>query len=243
MTDMDLFSDMTAEETPEPETDENPTEDETETQESDETDESTDENQEPEATVSEIPAGAVSVTDFAKTLTFLPDNPYGYVVPQAVYQAARAKKNPLPHVLVKTEDDNQPRLYILEKEALAQWADRASRNEGRGTGTGKPASKRSADELREALTKENGAVWNLCYAISRRDLWDAAVADRQKTVEKYHRWMTEAGITPDEFADLLAAAKRTFDEAEQAKVEEREAKKAENKAARDAQKNGNGTTE
>src|SRR6185503_20555389 len=164
MTELDLFSDMTAE----TETGDDENLDETETVESDDTEETEDEEAETtedtRPTVSEIPEGAVSVTDFAMALTFLPDNPYGYVVPQAVYQAAKAKKDPLPHVLVKTEDDNQPRLYILKEEALAAWADRASRNEGRGTGAGKPASKRSADELREAFTKEDGAVWRMCYA-------------------------------------------------------------------------------
>lgn len=245
MTELDLFSDMT-DESDKTENDENLDETEPETvtepengaeaengEDEDESDSA--ENVMSRPTVSEVPEGAVSVTDFAMALTFLEGNPYGYVLPQEVYQAVKAKKKPLASVLVKTEDANQPRVYVLKDEAMAQWAERAANNEGRGSGAGKPGSKRSADELREAFTKEDGAVWRLCYANERRNLWDGVVTDRQKTVEKYHRWMTDAGISVDEIADLIAETKKSFDAAEQAKIEEREAKKAERAAAKKAE--------
>ena len=238
----DLFDTMTDEQ---PEPDESDTSDETEADtngEAEETEESAEAETDDRPTVSEIPEGAMSVTDFAALLTLTEGNPYGYVVPQSVYQAVKAKNNPLPHVLVKTEDDNQPRVYVLRDEALAAWVDRASRLETRGSGAGKPASKRTPEELKEAFSKEDGAVWKSLYADSRRALWDGILEDREKTVDKYARWMKEAGVSADEINDLKASVKEAFDAAEQAKVEEREAKAKAAKEARDAAKATNGTT-
>lgn len=254
-TGLDLFSDMSETNDPDlnpdqtEETEDNSVSDESETDEEstneDENSENGAENENSEETeeiLSEVPEDAVSVTDFAMELTFMKNdegNPqYGYIIPQEIYQLVRAKNNPLPHVLVKTADDNQPRVYVLRTPALAAYAERATRIATRGSsGPGRPASKRSPDELREAFTKVDGALWNLRYAESRRDMWDGKVADRQTTVDKYKKWMTEAGITDSEISDMEASVKSAFEAEEQRKVEEREAKAAEAKAAK---ANGNG---
>jgi hypothetical protein len=204
-----------------------------ETEDTEET-ETSEDNESP--ALPEVPEGAISVTDFAALLTFTEGNPYGYVVPQAVYQAVRAKRDPLPHVLVKTEDDNAPRVYVLRDPALAAWADRAARIETRGTGAGKPASKRSPEELSEAFSKVDGAVWKLEYARARRDMWDEILTDRDRTVSKYRRWMREAGISADEISDLESSTRKAFEAEVQAKLEEREAKA---EAAKAKKTNGN----
>jgi hypothetical protein len=231
---MDELFDTMTDERDEPEISDEP-----EAVEPDEDEDDSEESEDTRPTVSDIPKGAVSVTEFARDLTLLPGNPYGYITPQTVYQVVRAKRNPLPHVLVKTEDDAQPRVYVLREQAMAEWAERASRLETRGTSGTVTGSKRSPEQLKDALSKEDGALWKVLYAQSRRDMWDGEVADRQKTVDKYHRWLKEAGVSADEISDLAASVKEAFDAAEQAKVEEREAKAKAAKEAREAKKNGN----
>lgn len=185
--------------------------------------------------LSSVPEGAMTVGDFAAmlTYTFVEGQPgvpaYGQVLPPSVYQAVTAKKNPIAHAYVQQSGDSKPKLYILP-EAIEQWAQRAAASASRGEGTS--ASKRTPDALRNLFGNVDadnlatgGAVAKLLYAESRRDLWDARVADAKALVEKYRRLMTDAAMTEDEIDDLFAQAAATWHAAAQAKIEAKEAEK------------------
>jgi len=66
-----------------------------------------------EESLTEIPDGALSVQEFAELLTFADRRPFGYVLPQSVYQWANAKNGNAPVVKVKMAGEKASRTYIL----------------------------------------------------------------------------------------------------------------------------------
>jgi hypothetical protein len=185
----------------------------------------------PVATVSEVPAGAMSVTEFAsevsqrlmreKIVAGEELDGTEYTIPQAVYQAIKAQRNPLPHVLVK-DSDSEPRVYVLFDEAFAAWRERLAKNKERGTGAGVRASSRTPEDL---LMLFDDAVKRALYAISRKELWDSNLEQANKLSAKYRGFLSEAGVE-DSIVDVAMLEAETAYKAEsEAKAAEKAAKK------------------
>jgi len=206
----------------------------------DEAEDSVSDNDEQEADETEevlpqAPEGSMKVGEFAEFLTYYVGDDgkhkFGMVLPPNVYQAANAKREPLPHVKVRHPDDGpdvKPTIYVLMPQGLDFWTERAQRLSTRGSATGVSASKRTPDELRELFVRpDTGPVAQALYAESRADLWEQRATTKRGLVEKYRRWMREAGITAAEIDELETNAKRSFAEAEQAKVDAKEGRNGE----------------
>lgn len=203
---------------------------------SDNTDSQESEKAEP-VVVTTIPDGAVSVTDFAswvsqvlmreKIQDGLDLDGTEYTIPQTVYQAIKAQRNPLPHVLVKDEDDDkEPRVYVLRDEALIAWRERLAKNKERGTGAGVRASSRTPEDLLVLLAD---AVKRSDYAVSRRTLWETNLDQATKLVTKYKGFLSEAGVDDATVDMAIAEAQTAFKVEQEAKAAEKAAKKSKEK--------------
>ena len=185
----------------------------------------------PVETVSSIPPGAVSVTEFAQFVTqelikakvTNGEDLDGteYVVPQAIYQTVKAQKNRIPHVLVKGENETEARVYIQKDEAFTWWMARRENLKDRGTGA-KSASNRTPEDnlvlLGQAVTKS-------LYAQSRQTMWNARVDQAAKLVEKYRGFLSDANVDTDTMELAIQEATEAF-EAEQAEKAKEKAAKA-----------------
>jgi len=111
--------------------------------------------------------------------------------------------------------------------------ERATKIATRGSGAGRPGSKRSPEELREDFTKaETGPVARLRYAEMRRDQWLDNVAKAEALVDKYRRLLDSAGISVDEVTEMVTKATEEFNIAVNEKAADKEAKKAEKAEAK-----------
>lgn len=184
----------------------------------------------PVETVSEIPAGAVSVTEFAAYVTaelmraafesggVLKGNEF--TVPQDVYQTVRASRDRIPHVFVKDANSKEARVYILKDEAFVWWMARRDRLKDRGTGATR-ASNRTAEENLVLLA---GAVEKALYAKSRLDMWTAKVEQTQKLVDKYKGFLKEQEVAEETVTLAIQEATDEFDTAQKIKADEKAAK-------------------
>jgi len=144
-----------------------------------------------------------------------------YTIPQTVYQAIKAQRNPLPHVLVK-DSDSEPRVYVLFEQAFAAWRDRLAKNKERGTGAGVRASSRTPEDL---LMLFGDAVKRALYAVSRKELWESNLEQANKLSAKYRGFLSEAGVE-DSVVDVAMTEATTAYKAEsEAKAAEKAAKK------------------
>lgn len=170
-----------------------------------ESNDSTDEVTEtPQEVLPAQPEGTVSITDFAAHMTAQQimakvakgENPDGteYVVPTSVYQTVKAKRDPIPHVLVKAEGDKEARVYILKAEATEWWLARAEKLSTRGQGTAR-ASSRTAEQNLELLAD---AQKRALYALSRLALWQGKVGQTEKLVEKYKGFLKDQDASEED---------------------------------------------
>lgn len=210
------------------------TEDETSNEQSDNTSTSSETSEDaPVETVSAIPDGAVSVTDFARVITqHLMTEAFKagkeldadvYVVPQAVYQTVKAQRDKIPHVLVKADEKDEPRVYILTAEAIPWWMARREKLATRGVSGATSASKRTPEDN---LVLLGGAVEKLLYAQSRQTLWNGNVEQSTKLVDKYKGFLAEANVSEDDVANAIQEATDRFNAEQKAKADEKAAKKA-----------------
>jgi hypothetical protein len=153
----------------------------------------------PVETVSSVPDGALSVTDFAAYVTqhlmrekiAAGEDLDGseYTVPQAVYQTVKATRNRIPHILVKADGDTEARVYILRDEALAWWKVRREHIATRGGTT--RASNRTPEENLNLLTV---AVGKALYAKDRLALWVSKSDAADKLIEKKRAMLATQGV-------------------------------------------------
>lgn len=183
--------------------------------------------------VNSIPENAMSVTEFAAHLTqtfmrekILAGEDLGtaeYVVPQAVYQTTKALKDRIPHVLVKDDEDKEPRVYILTEEALAWWRERKDRLATRGAGA-KSASSRTPEDN---MTLLGEAVKKFLYAETRQKMWVERVEQSQKLVDKYRGFLKDAKVSEETMETIVQEAREAFDAEQSAKAEAKKNKKSE----------------
>jgi len=216
--DVDIFDGLTSSD-----------EDKTDNQDTEDTSGETDST--PIATVSEVPKGAMSVTEFAsevsqrlmreKIVAGEELDGTEYTIPQTVYQAIKAQRNPLPHVLVK-DSDSEPRVYVLFEQAFAAWRDRLAKNKERGTGAGVRASSRTPEDL---LMLFGDAVKRALYAVSRKELWESNLEQANKLSTKYRGFLSEAGVEDSVVDVAMTEAETAYKAESEAKAAEKAAKK------------------
>lgn len=186
----------------------------------------------PVETFATVPAGTVSVTEFASIVTqrmMRAKIEQGedldgseYVVPQAVYQTVKAQRDRIPHVLVQGEGDKEARVYIKTDEAIVWWLARNERLASRGSGSGARASQRSAEDL---LLLLGAAVHKNLYAESRLAMWTKKLEQAGNLVTKYKGFLSDASVSEETIALTIAEATSEF-ETEQATKEAEKAAKA-----------------
>lgn len=189
------------------------------------------ENSKPIETVTSVPEGAVSVTEFASLITqklMVASITNGgeldgteYTVPQAVYQTVKAQRDPIPHVLVKGENDKEARTYILTDEAIAWWLARRDKLATRGSGA-KSASSRTSEDNLNLL---GAAVAKVLYANSRLELWKSNLEQANKLVEKYKGFLSDAKVESETVESTIQEATDAFALEQAAKAEEKAKKK------------------
>lgn len=189
----------------------------------------TDEPSKPIETVTEIPTGAVSVTDFAQFVTTelmraafesgagLQGNEF--TVPQAIYQTVKASRDQIPHVLVKGPEDKEARVYILKDEAFVWWMARREKLKDRGVGGSTRASNRTAEENLALL---EGAVVKALYSQSRLDMWTERTAQATKLVEKYKGFLTDQEVAEETVTLAIQTATDEFNAEQKIKADEKE---------------------
>lgn len=188
----------------------------------------------PVETVSTIPAGAVSVTEFAQFVTqenikskiLAGEELDGseYTVPQAVYQTVKAQKDRIPHVLVKAEGETEARVYILKDEAFTWWMARREKLKDRGAGA-RAASSRTPEENLGLLGQ---AVQKHLYAKTRLKLWTSNVDKAEKLVEKYRTFLSEASVDSDTMDLAIQEATDAFNAEQAQKAADKAAKSKKN---------------
>lgn len=228
MSDIDLFDDLATDTeqnvSPDQEQPTDTTTPETESQ--------SDVPEAPVETVTEIPADAISVTQFAAHMTQhlmkakleAGDDLTGteYVVPQEVYQTVRAKKDRIPHVLVQGPDDKEARVYILKTPATEWWTERQKRLVERGSGTA-AASSRTPEQN---LTLLHAAVQKLLWATDREKMWADRKAQSEKLVAKYQGFLADADVSEDTVKLAIQEATDAYAAEQAAKAKEKSSKKS-----------------
>lgn len=160
------------------------------------------------------PEGCLTVNEFAGTLTLRAyqsgvTDLSAFVQSPAVYQALKAKRHPIPVVLVLPEgsqDLADARVFIPEVEGIAAWDGRPAR----GSGSDAAASTRSKDELMATAAKK---VLERSKIQARLDRATEQLGKADKTVAKYVGWLAQffandrdaAFAAMQEAADALAA--------------------------------------
>lgn len=190
----------------EPESEETEENDSNVTEESEENEsETSEEDQILKDVLKEIPEGYTDVASFARLLTMggkgegfdFPPGTYGYVTPQNVYQAVKAK-NHVPHVVVSL-DGSVLRAYIPIAEGINWWTNKPTRGEGTSKGG------RTTVELQEdAKNAISGAV----YAAARAQMWYDKLNKANNVVGKYRTWLAAAGMTAEEIEDFVSGARQ-----------------------------------
>lgn len=189
------------------------------------------EDAKPVETVTEIPAGAISVTDFAQYVTTelmrkafeSGEGVQGneFTVPQAIYQTVKASRDRIPHVLVKGPEDKEARVYILKDEAFVWWMARREKLKDRGAGATTRASNRTAEENLSLL---EGAVEKALYAKARLAMWTERVEQTAKLVDKYKGFLADQEVDTNTVELAIQTATDTFNEEQKQKADEKAAK-------------------
>lgn len=173
------------------------------------------------------PEGTLTVAEFASHLTvqaiLAGAGVDGVVKDPAVYTAVKAKRHPLPVVLVypegveATEDNqNQAKVYLPQAEAEEAWKNRPTR----GDGNGSSVSKRSFDDLLEDAAKKLLAT----AAIKKRlDRTQSQFDKASGTLTKYEGWLRTYFKDETDPAEAVKTAIAN----KAAEIEESEAAKAE----------------
>jgi hypothetical protein len=136
----------------------------------------------------ENPEGTLTVAEFAGKLTveniLAGKGVEGLVKDTNIYTAIKAKRSPLPVVLVLPDDsdnDRDAKVYLPEAEAREAYENRPERGTGNGS-----ASKRSYDELLEDAAKKFLALQAIETRLKRaQDQYGKANAQ----LEKYKGWL------------------------------------------------------
>jgi len=201
-------------------------------------DESDDTPDVPVETFATVPAGTVSVTEFAQKMTATLmrkafesgedlDNSQ-YVVPQAVYQTVKAAKNRIPHILVQGPEDAEARVYIKLAEATEWWLLRKDKLSTRGQGAARASSRTPEDNLKLLAD----AVAKALYAADRSKMWAARSVKADELVEKYNGFLKEQEVPSEDIALAIQQATDTYNTEKLAKEKEAEDKKKSAKAAK-----------
>src|SRR6185295_16776246 len=189
--------------------------------------------------------GTLTVAEFAGYLTVeaikAGAGVEGIVDKQNIYTATKAKRHPLPVVLVFADDADQSdlsnaKVYLPVKEATEAWQNRLARGESSAT-----TSKKTQDDL---LTDAAKRSITLASIQKRLDRANEQKAKAVKLLEKSYGWLAQYyKATPEQFvevtdSDTNATRPETQEEANKrllnaaiteraAKLEEEEAAKAE----------------
>lgn len=230
--DVDLFADITADDS----TNEAPSATDangsTEATEPSDAANESEQNESPVETVATVPDGAMSITEFAAFMTKTLmrqkfeagedlDNSE-YVVPQAVYQTVKAQRDRIPHVIVKGSDDTEGRVYILKDEATAWWLNRKDRLATRGQGAARASSRTPEDNL--TLLAE--AVKKALYANDRHAMWVGRVEQSAKLVDKYKGFLNDASVATETVELAVQEATDQYNAEKAQKEAEKAAKKS-----------------
>lgn len=238
MSDVDLFDGIEDDSATDSPAEETTSENEVEVSEGTETSEVTEEvkpatedTKPPVEVLNEIPAGCVSVTDFAQFITTelmrkAFESGEGidgteFTVPQAVYQTVKASRDPIPHVLVKGPDDKEARVYILKDAAFEYWMARREKLKERGVSGSTKASNRTSEENLALL---EGAVVKSLYAQTRLKMWTEKVEQTEKLVEKYKGFLKDQEVNTDTVDLAIQTATSEFEAEQKAKADEKAAK-------------------
>lgn len=181
----------------------------------------------PIETVSEVPEDGISVTAFAAEMTqhlmkakiLAGEELAGdeYVQAGSVYQTVNAKKNRIPHVLVKTEGETEARVYILKTQAMDWWLNRRDKLSTRGSGTASASSR--TPESNKALLF--AAVERWLYATDRKVMWTDREDAASKLVVKYKGFLTDADVSTDDIDLTIQEATDAYNKAKAEKEAER----------------------
>ena len=185
----------------------------------------------PVETVAQIPDGAMSITEFAAFMTktlmkakFEAGEDLDgseYVVPQSVYQTVKAQRDRIPHVLVKGEDDNEARVYVLTDLATTWWESRRERLATRGSGAQRNSSRTPEDNL--TLLAE--AVKKSLYAHDRSKMWTGRIEQAAKLVDKYKGFLSDAKVEENTVELAVQEATDQYNAEKAAKEAEKASKK------------------
>lgn len=162
------------------------------------------------------PEGTLSIPEFAAHVTienFKGGNldPSAVVKDQAIYAAVKAKRYPLPVVLVlgaESTDPKDARVFVPVAEAMAAWQDRPARGEGSAAAV----SARSEGDLLNVSAKKFSALGKLQ---ARLDRLTAQVDKTRAQHDKYvHQLAQVARVDDDVAAQRIADKAAELDEAE-----------------------------
>lgn len=167
----------------------------------------------------EAPTGTATLPEFAGLLTLhlLQKNgmdPKNIIDKPVIYNSARAKRHPLPVVLVWAKDaegdQSKATAYIPIEEGFKAWEERPARGEGATTNT--TSSTRPIEDLfKDAAGKRK----DLEAMTARRDKLNERIAKATTQVEKYGKWLSDRGKSWDD----VTAWVKSSDEAAQAAEE------------------------
>lgn len=221
---VDIFSDFSTADTAAPEDEAEKTNETNADDEAEKTEET------PREVLDEVPDGAISVPDFAAFVTqelmkakFTNGEPLDgteYTQAVSVYQAIKAQRNPLPHVLVKG-DGEQPRVWLMRDEAFVAWKERLVRLVGRGTGATRASSRTPEDNLILLAEAEKRRL----YGLDRKAMWEDDIAQRERLVAKYKGFLKDANVDEETVSTALTEAYDSYQSEKAAKEAEKKSKK------------------
>lgn len=153
--------------------------------------------------VGEAPTGTATLPEFAGLLTLhlLQKNgmdPKNIIDKPVIYNSARAKRHPLPVVLVWAKDaegdQKSATAYIPIEEGFKAWDERPARGEGGSTSTATGSTRPIEDLFKDA----SGKRAELAAVTARRDRLNERITKANVQVEKYAKWLKDRGKTWDD---------------------------------------------
>jgi hypothetical protein len=177
------------------------------------------------------PSNFVSITEFAAHMSTVqlvaaikanqdPDPSKHYVVAQSVYQTVKAQRDPIPHIKVKAEGEEQARVFIDKAKATEWWLARAERLSTRGQGGAARASSRTPEDNLRLLGE---AAFAAAHAQARLDLWQERVPQVLEKIEKYRGFLGDQDVSEEDVARAIQDGKDRYhaEQAEKAKNRKR----------------------
>lgn len=167
----------------------------------------------------EAPTGTATLPEFAGLLTLhlLQKNGMdakNIIDKPVIYNSARAKRHPLPVVLVWAKDaqgdQSKAAAYIPVEAGFKAWDERPARGEGATPNT--TGSTRAIEDL---FKDASGKRADLASMTARRDRLNERIAKATTQVEKYGVWLTGRGKSWDD----VTAWEKANDESAQAAEE------------------------